>query len=273
MISIITPSYNQLDYLKRCCASVADQGVEHEHVIVDGGSTDGTVDWLGRQAGLRWISGRDHGMYDAINKGLGLARGDILAYLNCDEQYLPGALRQVRDWMGAHPGDSLVFGDALLVRPDGALAAFRKAYPLRWWYVASSHLYVLSCTLFFQARVPAAVGGFDASWKTSGDAEFVVRALRAGFKARHLQQYLAAFTVTGHNLGVSAQAVREMLTMHSRAPAWVRLLRPALNVLRHAEKAVDGGYGQRWPLEYSLFVNGEERVSMVASGISFRWPG
>lgn len=272
MITIITPSFNQLDYLKRCCASVADQPAEHEHIVVDGGSTDGTVDWLSSQTGLRWISEPDRGMYDAINKGLGLARGEMAAYLNCDEQYLPGALQEVAAWMNRHPEDGFVFGDALVVRPDGSLVAFRKAYPLRWQYVAAAHLYVLSCTLFFRVELAAAIGGFDPRWKTCGDADFVIRALRKGAKAGHLHQYLGAFTMTGHNLGSSALAVREMKAMRSLLPVWLRVMRPLLNGVRRAEKILGGAYGQKWPLAYSLIGADGTRVSRVAARTSFRWP-
>jgi glycosyltransferase involved in cell wall biosynthesis len=272
MISIITPSYNQLGYLKRCCASVADQPGEHEHVIVDGGSTDGTVEWLSRQPGVQWISERDQGMYDAINKGLGRVRGDIVAYLNCDEQYLPGTLQRVAEWMDTHPGCNLVFGDALLVRPDGSLAAFRKAYPLRWWYVASAHLYILTCALFFRAGVASGIGGFDPSLKACGDADFVIRALRAGAQAGHLRQYLGAFTLTGGNLGASASAWQEMRALRARMPAWVRVLHSLLNSLRLTEKILDGAYRQGWPLRYALFGAEGIRVERVAPQASFRWP-
>jgi glycosyltransferase involved in cell wall biosynthesis len=273
MISIITPSFNQLEYLKRCCASVADQPGPHEHLVIDGGSTDGTAEWLSRQPGIRWISERDCGMYDAINKGLGMARGEIAAYLNCDEQYLPGALQAVTAWMDVHPEDSLVFGDALLVRADGSLAAFRKAYPLRWAYVASAHLYVLTCTMFFRTRLVSTLGGFDPSWKTCGDMDFVIRALRGGAQARHIRRYLAAFTMTGQNLGSSALALRETRALRARMPAWVRLLRPLLNGLRQSEKVLAGSHIQHWPMDYALCGTDGQRVNRSASRASFRWPG
>ena len=74
--SIITPSYNMLSYLRRCCASVADQeGVAFEHIVVDGGSIDGTGDWLKENQHLRSVSEKDDGMYDAINKGLLMSQG------------------------------------------------------------------------------------------------------------------------------------------------------------------------------------------------------
>src|SRR5205809_81991 len=90
-VSVITPSFNMLEFLKRCHRSVADQGVHLEHIVMDGGSSDGTAEWLAGSDVSLWQSASDAGMYDAVNKGLQLASGDILAYLNCDEQYLPGA--------------------------------------------------------------------------------------------------------------------------------------------------------------------------------------
>ena len=96
VISVVTPSLNQIGFLKDCCASVADQqGADFEHVVVDGASSDGSPAWLGQMPGIVSISEADRGMYEAVNKGLRLARGDILAQLNCDEQYLPGQHRMI----------------------------------------------------------------------------------------------------------------------------------------------------------------------------------
>src|SRR5262245_1448654 len=95
--SIVTPSFNGLDFLKRAAASVRDQkGVTLEHIVVDACSSDGTGDWL-REAGVKSIVERDEGMYDAVNKGMNIARGDYFAYLNRDEQYLPDTLATVKE--------------------------------------------------------------------------------------------------------------------------------------------------------------------------------
>ncbi|MCU0522546.1 MAG: glycosyltransferase [Anaerolineae bacterium] len=146
-ISVITPSLNMLPYLQRCSASVADQeGVSVEHIIVDGASTDGTSDWLTTKGNLVSIVGRDSGMYEAVNRGLSDARGGILAYLNCDEQYLPGALRAVKSVFDADTDVHMVFGDSLIVGRDGTMIAYRKGYAPRWHYIQVSHLYNLSCS-------------------------------------------------------------------------------------------------------------------------------
>src|SRR5437588_12782934 len=94
--SIITPSYRSSRWLKLCVASVADQGVELEHIVQDAGSDDGTLDWLPQDKRVKAFVENDQGMYDAVNRGLCRSTGDLLAYLNCDEQYLPGALAAVR---------------------------------------------------------------------------------------------------------------------------------------------------------------------------------
>src|ERR1700722_12182525 len=101
--SVVTPSFKQSQWLKLCVASVADQGVEHEHIVQDAGSDDGTLDWLPHDARVKAFIERDRGMYDAVNRGLRRAQGDILSYLNCDEQYLPGALPAVEKFFADHP--------------------------------------------------------------------------------------------------------------------------------------------------------------------------
>ena len=96
--SIITPSFRNSSWLRLCVASIADQqGVELEHIVQDSCSDDGTQDWLPRDQRVQAFIEKDSGMYDAVNRGWRRARGDILAYLNCDEQYLPGALKTVHD--------------------------------------------------------------------------------------------------------------------------------------------------------------------------------
>src|SRR6267378_1605118 len=103
LFSIITPSYRNSEWLRLCLASVADQAVELEHIVQDAGSDDGTLNWLCADRRVKAFVEADRGMYDAVNRGLRRARGEILAYLNCDEQYLPGALKGVWQFFQDHP--------------------------------------------------------------------------------------------------------------------------------------------------------------------------
>ena len=273
--SIVTPSFNSGDCLRLACASVADQsGVTVEQIVADGGSTDGTRSWLETRSGLRWISEPDSGMYDAVNKGLAMAHGDLFGYLNCDEQYLPGTLSSVASMFDAHPEVDLLYGDMLVVSGDGALLAFRKSYPLRWPYIAAAHLYVPSCALFWRRRVLDAGVAFDTRWQIQGDADFVIRTLRAGFHAAHLPLYLATFALTGANLGNTSAALAEMIAARREAPWWIRRLRIGWDAARLTEKMLSGAFCQRFPLAYEIYTQDShsQRARFTATRGTFRWP-
>src|SRR6516225_8220408 len=101
--SILTPSFRSGQWLKLCIASVADQAVPLEHIVQDGGSDDGTLDWLPADLRVKVFVEKDQGMYDALNRGLRRAGGDFLAWLNCDEQYLPSAVQRAGVFFERHP--------------------------------------------------------------------------------------------------------------------------------------------------------------------------
>ncbi len=278
--SIITPSYNMLSSLKCCVASVCDQeGVDFEHIVIDGASVDGTVEWLGQNSQIKSISEKDNGMYDAINKGLKMAGGDIVAYLNCDEQYLPGTLAFVKEWLAKHPGVDMIFGDTLLIRPDGSLIAFRKGYRPRWVYIASSHLYLQSCSMFFRRRIIDDGFFFDNRFLVIGDEEFVVRLLRGGYKACHVEKFLAAFAMTGKNLSVDERAVEEKQMAAMKVPGYIRRFKWVISGVRFAEKFLSGAYFLSKPLAYEVYTgdgdgdteNETRRKSFVVNKASFRW--
>jgi glycosyltransferase involved in cell wall biosynthesis len=289
-ISIITPAFNMLRYLQRARASVADQqGVAVEHIVADGGSTDGTADWLASaaeriEAGhpspattgsstFRYFSGKDGGMYDALNKGFDSASGEVLAWLNCDEQYLEGTLTYVRDRFREDPALDILFGEALLVRPDGSLLAARKPYPARHAYIAASHLYNLSCAMFFRRRLWQQGLRFDTTYRNLGDHDLVLRALRMGARTRHVARPFSVFTFTGGNLSWTDGAKREAARIRQEQPGWIKALRLPLNALRIGEKALSGAYGHG-PVDYAIYPEGDTttRTRFHAEAVSTKWP-
>lgn len=123
LVSIITPSYNQAKYLEQTMLSVLNQDYPRiEYIVVDGASTDGSVDIIKKYAGklTYWESVTDKGQADAINKGFAHATGEIVAWLNSDDYYLPGAVRAVVKVFEENPDAVLVYGNMLAVDENGA---------------------------------------------------------------------------------------------------------------------------------------------------------
>src|SRR5512141_1228507 len=122
LVSIITPSFNQAPYIEATIQSVLGQDYPRiEYIIIDGGSTDGTVDVIRKYESrlANWVSEKDKGQTDAINKGFARAKGDILAWLNSDDTYEPGAIRAAVQYLQAHPETGLVYGDCNFINVSG----------------------------------------------------------------------------------------------------------------------------------------------------------
>lgn len=122
LVSIVTPSYNQANYLEQTIRSVLEQEYASiEYIVVDGASTDGSLETIQKYADRLawWVSERDAGQAEAINKGLRRANGEIVAWLNSDDLYLPGAIAQAATALQRHPEASFVFGDAITIDPSG----------------------------------------------------------------------------------------------------------------------------------------------------------
>ncbi len=265
--SIITPSFRNSEWLKLCVASVADQGLPVQHIVQDCGSDDGTLEWLTRDRRVEAIVEKDQGMYDAINRGLRRATGDVLAYLNCDEQYLPGALAAVGACFEKHPEAEVVLGDTVVVDAQGGYVCSRQASVPRTYHTwVSDNLSVSSCAFFFRRSV---IGRrklfFDAGLKDLGDVDWVLQLIRSGVPMRLLGRFTSVFTETGHNRGRNPNVQRERAELVARAPAWARWARPLIVFRYRLHRLLAGHYSQR-PFDYSLYTRESPtaRVTMKA---------
>jgi len=274
-ISVVTPSYKQLPWLKLCVASIADQeGVAVEHIIQDAHTGPELEEWIRTHAKCRLYVESDTGMYDAINRGFARASGDIVCWLNSDEQYLEGSLAKVARFFEAHPEIDVLFGDAILVNEKGDLLSYRRTVAPNLRHILASHLNVLSCATFVRHSVLDRGHHLDTRWKTIADGVWIVDLLRARVPMAVMNEPLSVFTFTDANLGQSSVAVAEVkLWQEETASESGRWLRPYF-VLRHRlTKFLRGAY---WPRSITIklytLASPQKRVCREASSLGFRWP-
>lgn len=271
--SVITPSFRNSDWLQLCVASVADQGVACEHIVQDAGSDDGTLDWLPHDPRVKAFIEKDAGMYDAVNRGLRRANGDILSYLNCDEQYLPGTLAAVEKFFHENPGVDVLFGDFVVVDVEGNYCFHRKVQTPQLYHTWVAHLPAFTCATFFRRRIVSEFGiFFDASFRVVGDGEWMLRLLRQRVQMAVLRRFTSVFTLTGKNLGTTPEGLREASELFNSAPRWARLLTPLL-VMQHRLRRLAGGVYFQKPFSYEIYTskNPVSRTAHEVTRPTFRW--
>lgn len=262
-----------LNYLKLNAASISDQeGVSVEHIVVDGASTDGTVEWLKERKDITWVSEKDNGMYEAINKGLKLAKGDYIAYLNCDEQYLSGTFEFVKKYFESNPSIDVIFGNFLVINTDGYLVAYRKSHQPYKIFLLSSYLYVFTCTMFFRRKIIDEGIFFDISYKSVSDLDFVLKVIEKGFKVKHIQKYFSAFMHRNNNLMYSENSLNETKKYLSEKLGSLYYFSPFINIIRLILKLISGAYREKSPLKYEIFTvpNTDSRKEFIINNPNFR---
>jgi glycosyltransferase involved in cell wall biosynthesis len=280
MISVVTPSYNQLDWLRLAIASIADQETDtYEHLIQDAG-TPGLSDSLQREFPRLFSDGRlqcftekDAGMYDAINRGLAKARGDICAYLNCDEQYLPGTLNRVAAFFESQPTIDVLFGDVLVVDRAGKTLSYRRPVRPQPDHIRLSHLNTFSCATFFRRRILEHGHWLDSKWKSIGDAVWIYGILKAGFRTAVYPGLLSVFSLTGNNLSTENPiSLKEQAQWLAASEAPSPLYRPWHIGLYRMKKLLTGAYQKR-TFDYEIYTldSPSRRVRLTAKKVGGVW--
>jgi glycosyltransferase involved in cell wall biosynthesis len=200
-ISVVTPSYNQSAFIQSALESVKLQGhLCTEHIVMDGTSTDGTVEYLNSLAGqtewghLRWISEPDKGQSDALNKGFHIARGDLVAWLNSDDRYRTGCFDAVIEASKQHPEVDVFYGDYTWIdEHDKSLQIRREIEFSRFVLGYHRVLYIPTTSTFLRRRIFEDGNYLDTRYHYAMDYEFFLRLANRGYRFRHIPQLLADF--------------------------------------------------------------------------------
>ncbi|UKJ78176.1 glycosyltransferase family 2 protein [Azospirillum brasilense] len=293
--TIITPCLNRAGLVAEAVESVlAQDGMAVEHIVVDGGSTDGTLDVLARYPHLRVLTGPDRGVYDAINRGLAVARGSVIGHLNSDDLLLPGALTAIARALAMAPDADAACGGATVVEggsgidgaggpretcgyDDPAMKGLRPFDLCRGVPMINAR--------FFRRSLYERVGVYDPSYRYAGDREFLIRAWTAGMKTVPVaervylyRQHAGSMTIVGGMrhmvpwLDEHLRLARRVMNDPASSPALCREARDwhAFELGRAATRALaTGGAGQAtrlavggiatdpvWPARFALQASG-----------------
>ena len=242
--TIITPSYNQGAFLAETVESVISQQGDFfiDYIIIDGGSSDNSIDIIKRYNALlqngewpikcggltyRWMSERDKGQTEALMKGFRMAQGEIFAWLNSDDTYLPEALQTIADFFRNHPDTGLVYGDARYCNATGAAIGSYRTAEFDIDKLAFSNI-ICQPAAFFRKDVFAAVGGLDKMLEFVMDYDLWIRIGRL-FPCHHVPKILATYRLHGNSKTINSETLiknsEESLAVTIRYFGWAPLTR------------------------------------------------
>lgn len=227
-ITVVTPSYNQGKYLDETLRSVLSQREHiHEYFVLDGGSTDGSVDIIRRYAeegGIDyWHSRKDKGQSDAIEQGFRRATGDVLCWLNSDDVFLPGAIRLVREQFDRHPEWDVLTGYHVQMDGDSRIiSTYRipgESRRMAYWGVH----HIAQQTCFFKRELYERVGRLNLDLHCVMDGDLWIRMLDAGATWGHVPKFLAGFRIHETSKGQSwiEEYAQEGRYMRERYPQYM----------------------------------------------------
>ena len=202
--SIVTPSFNQGQYIEQTIKSVLDQNYpDLEYFVLDGGSTDNTVDIIKKYGRfIKWRSRRDKGQVAAINEGLNKSTGDIIAYVNSDDYYLPGSFQAVADYFAAHPDTLWLYGDCAVTNPKLKWTFFlKKLWPVHKYQFALKIFNTINQpAVFLRKSLVKKVGLLNPAYHYAFDYDYWLRCLQHSLPAK-IPNNLTVFRVHPSSLG------------------------------------------------------------------------
>jgi len=220
LISIVTPSYNQAHFIEDTIRSVLSQDYPHmEYLIVDGGSTDNTVEIIRKYESRLtwWVSEKDLGQTDAINKGFARAKGDILAWINSDDTYESGAITAAVNYFHAHPEVGMIYGDCNFINERGDVIGKFDSAQTNYRLLRQGYTHIPQQTMFFRANLWKQVGPLDPSFYFAMDYDLWTR-ISARSEIKYVPQTWANFRLhtSGKTILADDRCWPEMIRVHYR---------------------------------------------------------
>ncbi len=267
-ISIVTPSFNQGRFLGEALASVQFQNYSNcEHLIIDGMSTDGSIDILrnltsdGGLANVHWSSERDNGQSEALNKGFRQARGEIIGWLNSDDRYRPGCFESIVQVFENNPEIDIVYGDYLIVDESGRPLQIRREIEFNAFILLYHRvLYIPTTATFFRRRIFEEGNWLDETLQYAMDLDFFIRLSARGYVFKHISAVLADFRLQPNSktcsspgrqrleheqvIFAAAPVLRRLKSLRAKAGV-LSLLRSMASVRRYSEKTLRGYYWEQ----------------------------
>jgi len=195
-LSIITPSYNQCEYLEENIHSVRSQNYpDIEHIVVDGGSDDGTVDLLKKyenEYNLRWVSEPDRGQSHAINKGIEMANGNWIGWQNSDDFYLSKSFEKFSQAIEENPRSDIIYGDLLIVDENGNEIGRKYSIPPFKFVQRHWSLFTSNQSLFMRKESLESIGLLNEEYEYTMDADLFWRISNSDFRIKAIPEFLGA---------------------------------------------------------------------------------
>jgi glycosyltransferase involved in cell wall biosynthesis len=275
LISVVTPSFNQGSFIGEAMESVRRQTSQIcEHLVIDGMSTDGTVDLLRGQPQntdrrFFWISERDSGQSEALNKGFRRANGEIIGWLNSDDRYRVNCFDHVVQAFKDNPNVDIIYGDYVVVDEVGKMLKIRREIEFNAFVLLYHRiLYIPTTATFFRRRIFEDGNWLDERLQYAMDLEFFIRLSRRGYRFKHIPQLLADFRMQPNSKTCRApdrQRMEHREVVFAAAPIFRRLasprsrnltlplLRSIACLFRYSEKLLRGYYWEKMrPDNYHL---------------------
>ena len=269
-ISVVVPSFNQGEFIERTILSIVGQNYpDLELIVIDGGSSDNTVKVLKKYEKYitYWVSEKDKGQSDAVNKGLKMTTGSIIGWLNSDDIYLNNCLFRINEYFYSNRETNIVFANYYFIDSNDNILSLRKEIKFNYnIYIWTRNCFHANCSGFFTNKVFENIGYLDSELHYSMDYEFYLRAYKKGIKIAHQNEIWSGYRLhdASKSIALNAEQLRETNEILIKMDAYpdssflFKILYHYYKYYRLIKKSLIGSY---FPInKYKIEIKGVENI-------------